>query len=399
MNICVYWEQYSWGGVDSYLKTLLTHWPDKTHNILILSNRSNVGLERIKNELSQIPNLSIETVSIYSQAYFVGVYGTSLIARMIAYILFPLFLIQNFFVLWRSIPRNIDILISQNGSYPGGWSCQIALFVSRLKKIAGRVLVIHHSSTPKRRGWWFLEFLIDKFLLLCADRIITVSKASLSSFIEQRGLILGEGQGVVIYNGVELPQDVFAKHLFKEGEFKIGIVGRCEARKGHFDLLNSLTILSQDILTQIHLYFVGYYDQDFYDEVEEYCKKNNLFSYVTMTGYMPQSSVEVIGNLDLLCCLTQDYEGFGLTVIEAMAVGVPVLSTDVGALKEFLIDGVNCVIVRPNSPADIAAKIGFMLENREKCNHYVENGKVTAKFFTADRMSDEYLKCIMNVIK
>lgn len=396
MNICVYWEQYSWGGVDSYLKTLLTHWPDKKHNILILSNKSNKGLERIQKDLELLPNLHIKTISILSQAQFVeGFRSPGVFIRLLGYILFPFFLLQNFITLFFNLPNETDVLMSQNGSYPGGWSCLVVLLVAKIKKIQTKALVIHHSSTSRRLGWYWLEYLIDKMVIACSDKIIAVSKASLESFTFHRSLNLRNDQEVVIYNGVEMPVTLERKNLLHGEGVKIGLLGRCEERKGHFDILNALAFLEPSHLSQIHLFFIGYCDEEFKERIEKFCKQHLLSPYVTVTGYLPNSSPEIISNLDLLCCLTQDYEGFGLTVIEAMAAGVPVLSTDVGALKEFLVSDENCFIVAPSSPKEIADYLLDFLHHRDRWQRLIPFARKTAATFSAENMTNHYYELLI----
>ena len=82
---------------------------------------------------------------------------------------------------------------------------------------------------------------------------------------------------------------------------------------------------------------------------------------VTFTGYVEGRPVDVIAQLDLLVVATRSFEGFGLTLMEAISVGVPVLATEVGAIPEFVTPNVG-EIVPPNDPGAIAAALTEFLE-------------------------------------
>lgn len=397
MNICVYWEQASWGGVDSYLRTLLYHWPNQNHEILVLSNKGNKGLERIQKDLESIPNVRIKKISIWSQAQFLENFDSpGFVIRLFAYALFPFFLLQNFFSILFTLPKQTDVLISQNGAYPGGWSCLVVFLVAKMKRIKMKALVIHHSSTARRIGWYMLEYLLDRMVVAFADKIITVSKASLDSFTHFRKIKLKHGQGNVVYNGVEIPSTNDVKNIFQveDVKLKIGLVGRCEKRKGHFDILEALILMEPSYRAKLQILFIGHYDVEFKEQVQKFCDKHRITNSVTLYGYSSHTSHEIVDNLDLLCCLTQDYEGFGLTVIEAMAAGTPVLTTDVGALKEFVQNGKNCIVIPPNSPAEISDKLKDFIDQRQKWDALLLNAKTTANVFSAENMANNYYKLL-----
>lgn len=83
---------------------------------------------------------------------------------------------------------------------------------------------------------------------------------------------------------------------------------------------------------------------------------------VHFTGFlMGDHKANVLASCDLFCT-PSPYETFGLTVVEAMASGVPVVTVKSGAVAEYLIDGVNAYLVAPDNSTALAQKLGMALQ-------------------------------------
>ena len=80
-------------------------------------------------------------------------------------------------------------------------------------------------------------------------------------------------------------------------------------------------------------------------------KIENVLAYLQQTKIFVHNSIEA--------------EPFGRVIIEAMACGLPVISTDLGGPKEIIKDGENGFLLSPNNPEILAEKIEFLIKNKK----------------------------------
>jgi glycosyltransferase involved in cell wall biosynthesis len=85
---------------------------------------------------------------------------------------------------------------------------------------------------------------------------------------------------------------------------------------------------------------------------------------VIFTGFVPRKNqLATIAQSDVFVHPARYPEAFGITILEAMALGLPVVATRVGGIPEFVVDGKGGYLVTPNSSADLATKIYNVLNN------------------------------------
>ncbi|MCK4486041.1 MAG: glycosyltransferase [Desulfobacterales bacterium] len=118
-------------------------------------------------------------------------------------------------------------------------------------------------------------------------------------------------------------------------EWKIGIVGRLVAIKNHKMFLKSAKIfLNQNPHIRAQFLIVG--DGELRDDLMAYCQQERLSNHVVFCGWR-RDLQKVYADLDILA-LTSINEGTPVSIIEAMACSVPIISTDAGGVRELISD-------------------------------------------------------------
>ncbi len=205
----------------------------------------------------------------------------------------------------------------------------------------------------------------DRFLLRRMDRVVAVSQAMRDGFVE-RGL---EGSRVcLIRNCIAVADYPFgyrsdalaSSGVGLGGDRVIGHVGRLSPEKGQRQLVE----VFPEILRRIpgaRLVLVG--DGPDLAPLRARASDPAYAGRVHLLGHRSDIR-EVYGGLDLLV-LNSDTEGLPNVILEAMALGVPVVATAVGGTPELVTDGVTGLVVERRNPKALVEVIAAALENRE----------------------------------
>jgi glycosyltransferase involved in cell wall biosynthesis len=157
-----------------------------------------------------------------------------------------------------------------------------------------------------------------------------------------------------------------------EGAWRLLYVGRLEERKGTPELLDAMILLQQRGV-DFRLDLVG---QSYLDRVPE--QLAILGDRVNAVGIVTDDDVleRFYGEADLFCFPSRD-EGFPRVLYEAMAHGVPIVTTFVGSIASVMEDEVNCLRVPTRSPVALADAIERALGDAALRERLRANGRAT----------------------
>ena len=115
---------------------------------------------------------------------------------------------------------------------------------------------------------------------------------------------------------------------------------------------------------------------------------------IFILGAIPHDSINELYRASDVFVFPSVKEGWGLVVLEAMASGVPVVSSNIEPMTEYLIDGDNSILVSPMDYETLSRKISRVLEETDLRNKLIRNGRKTSEAYswrnTALRHSEVY---------
>jgi glycosyltransferase involved in cell wall biosynthesis len=137
--------------------------------------------------------------------------------------------------------------------------------------------------------------------------------------------------------------------------------------KGVMELLRAAKII-MDNRRDITFILVGGGEEE--SAMVKYCSDNNLQDKVLFTGYLSKEEIIKVCKSSDIFSLPSFNEGLPMVILEAMAAGLPIVTTPVGAIPEMVIDGENGFIVKPGDYHALAEKINYLIENKEIRERY-----------------------------
>ena len=221
-----------------------------------------------------------------------------------------------------------------------------------------------------------------------ANAILTVSETSRADILRSLRIPRErEGRVRAVYNGVAPEYRPASRRPAPHKT--ILYVGRFDPYKNVEGLLEAFAILRARGGPDARLKIVGAPDPR-YPEATRRARELGLEGLVEWAGYAGGADlVDAYQQADVFALLSR-YEGFGLTVLEAMACGTPVVCSDIGALREVVGDAV--LIVDGADPAAAAAALGRVLTEPGVAAKLGRKGLARAREFTWARTAAETLK-------
>ena len=194
----------------------------------------------------------------------------------------------------------------------------------------------------------------------------------------------GGKEAVVIHPGVDT--NIFKPlKSAKKNDLIIGTIGRRVRFKGLDDLISALKIVFHSGF-KFHLRII----------TQESLNIPELpFLYEIVSPADDTSLARLISGCDIFISASW-FEGFALPPLEAMACGVPVITTDSGGVREYAEDGVNCLMTPPKSPEKIAEAVKRLISDEELRTALSVNGRKTAVNNTWVKTVDRLEEFIFN---
>ncbi len=216
----------------------------------------------------------------------------------------------------------------------------------------------------------FLSIVLSKLStkILCITKAVQDSFISLDGFKTKAG-VLHDCLDLIPYPKIT-DSRVLKKELGIENGFRVvGTVGRINFTKGHKVLLKAAEGVLQSFPRTIFL-IVGGADERFghhpvLEELKSLAKRLKIERNVIFTGFR-KDVWEIISLLDIFVLPAVKPEGLGLSLVQAMALGKPVVATAQGGPLEIIDDHKTGILIPPNNSTILANVLVDLLKDSEK---------------------------------
>jgi glycosyltransferase involved in cell wall biosynthesis len=236
------------------------------------------------------------------------------------------------------------------------------------------VTTIHHPITRDRRlaleaaaTWkerlsinrWHSFLRMQKKVAPQLNRIVCPSNQSKADVIEE--LKVNEENVDVVLNGIDLDSFNRDERVEKKPYRIITTASADVPLKGLKFLIEAMTEIIEEI-PEAHLMVLGRAKKE--GDIAKQISRLNLEEKISFRSGLSQSEVVYLYASSHICVIPSLYEGFGFGAGEAMACGLPLISTQSGGLKEVI--GQDAVIIEARSSKAIVKAVKDLFSNKEK---------------------------------
>jgi glycosyltransferase involved in cell wall biosynthesis len=301
-----------------------------------------------------------------------------------------------YFKMWKSVlkdkPDIVWIPISQTTI--GFIKDSIFIIIS---KLSGRKVMLQLRGSDFK-NWiqnkasiitkWYV-----KFILKSTNGIIVLGK-NLTHLFEN---YYPNERIFVVPNGANY--DLSLEENKNNQPLKIVYLGNLQSNKGIEDVLDALVILKKEFNKQFDFIIIGEWrNQATKMKCFNLIKENNL----PVKIFPPEIGKKKFNHLaksDIFVFVPREPEGHPWVIIEAMASGLPIISTDKGAIIESVINNLNGFIVQERNPHQIAEKLNILITDKVlRHTMAVASRRLYLENFTEEKMVNRLVQSFNSIL-
>ncbi|RXJ69001.1 hypothetical protein CRV08_06100 [Halarcobacter ebronensis] len=297
---------------------------------------------------------------------------------------YPILLVNFLYFIFLFRKYKIDVFISNNGGYPGGEFNRMATLAYSFFHGKNFHLVHNLATKPFFKFYKPIEFFLD-WLLDKRCQFICVSNQTKEYLLKNRYI---KSNPIVIYNGVDQPVKIRNKK--KDNKIRLLNVGLLGERKNQLMIIDAFLDLKEMGYKNIELFLLGDEEDFGYKEILNKKIIENKLDGVNIEGFV--NPYEYYSFCDLFL-LSSKVESFALVRVEAMSMGMPVITTDVGDASMQVKNSVNGFIISDGKEMSMAIK--KYLDNPKLIDEHSKNGiDIFVSSFTIEKMISKYQKLV-----
>ncbi len=307
----------------------------------------------------------------------------------------------HFYPMWEQITLpstakklNLDILHCTSNTAP--IFCNIPLILTLHDIIFLEPRDKSNKSVYQNLGWLYRRLVVPRILKKC-KRIITVSNFEMKNIISK--LQIPQEQMAMIYNGynkwfrpIQDTNQTFKKYIDSSDYFFF--LGNTDPKKNTERTLIAYSKYLKGSRFKRKLLMADL-DKDYLNDIVTKNHIEDILRSIVMPGYIVNSDLPHIYNHAFAFLYTSLRESFGIPLLEAMACGTPVITSNTSSMPE--IAGPDAILINPENPEEIASKMLQLEEDENLYKKQKEIGLHRAKLFSWHETAKHLLKVYEDV--
>ncbi len=265
-----------------------------------------------------------------------------------------------------------------------------------LKLLKQKVVWIEHGplfATQRASIIKWLYVLVARFV----DKIICVSHSTRTDLIANN--IRGT-KAITMYVGIDtnefMPLDSSTIFRLKskinwQNKSIVGFLGTVSKEKGIEDFVEVATLIAKE-KKDIRFLVIG--DGSSLEWAKHEVESRNLSLYFHFTGFVADVR-EYLGILDVLLFPSYHKEGLSISLLEANAMGIPCVASNIGGNKEIIFPNKNGLIYTNSSPSKIKDLVLSVLQDRKKYTTHAR--KVVLDLFSLEENSQKFYQLFTSI--
>ena len=270
------------------------------------------------------------------------------------------------------------------------------------------IIYLESVSILKKDGTWYQKLgnmyrrFVVPSVIKNAEKVITVStyeKKRIQSFFK-----LNAQKLTAIYNGVgahfEKVTDELMLNTIKE-KYNLPdrfffFLGNTDPKKNTKGVLKAFADFNKDQQTKYHLVMLDY-DQVELQKLLQEIDASDIQDFIHLTGYVPNQELPAIISQAQAFLYPSLRESFGIPILEGMACGVPVITSNTSSMPEVAGEDGAAILVNPLQTKEITTAMQRVVEDKSLAKLLTEKGILRAKQFSWEQMAVKVLALYQEV--
>ena len=310
---------------------------------------------------------------------------------------------SDFYPLWEQVTLlkaanelNLDMLHCTSNTAP--IRCKIPLILTLHDIIFLEPRDKANKSFYQNMGWFYRRLVVPRILKKC-KRIITVSNFEKNNIMSK--LDLPQGKIAMIYNGynewfkpLDDTEQIYKKYIDTSGYFFF--LGNTDPKKNTERTLVAYSKYLEKSEVKRRLLMADL-DKSFLSSIIERNHIENILPQIVMPGYIVNKDLPYIYNNAFAFLYTSLRESFGIPLLEAMACGTPVITSNTSSMPE--IGGPEAILINPEDPDEIAEKMLQLEKDEALYQRQKKIGPIRAKCFSWQQTAEHLLDLYESIYK